>query len=163
MRRTVIALRPKASACLRGSEGEAEAEAKCPAVRPLTDKETQAKGRGLYRNKFFAGTLPWHRSLRDANLCNGNLFKSFTDIQAAPAKGAGRALQRNYNSMDDRIGPFGVGWTHAYDIRTEEENRAGGRSSGNGNKGSVLNVRRGRLSPHDIFWPHPLFSCPICP
>ena len=24
--------------------------------------------------------------------------------------------------MDDRIGPFGQGWTHAYDIRTEEEN-----------------------------------------
>ena len=24
--------------------------------------------------------------------------------------------------MDDRIGPFGQGWTHAYDIRTVEEN-----------------------------------------
>ena len=56
------------------------------------------------------------------NLCNGNLFKSFTDIQVAPGKGAGLALQRTYNSMDDRIGPFGQGWTHAYDIRTEEEN-----------------------------------------
>ena len=37
-------------------------------------------------------------------------------------KGAGLALQRTYNSQDDRIGPFGIGWTHAYDIRNEEEN-----------------------------------------
>ena len=66
--------------------------------------------------------MPWQRSLRDANLCNGNLFKSFADIQVAPAKGAGLAMQRTYNSQDDRIGPFGQGWTHAYDIRTEEEN-----------------------------------------
>jgi hypothetical protein len=40
----------------------------------------------------------------------------------APAKGAGLAMQRTYNSQDDRIGPFGQGWTHAYDIRTQEEN-----------------------------------------
>ena len=71
-------------------------------------------------NKYFSGTLPWQKSLRDANLCTGNLFKSFTDIQVAPAKGAGLALQRTYNSSDDHIGPFGVGWQHAYDIRMEE-------------------------------------------
>ena len=94
-----------------------------PDVRPLTAFEMKRySGRGPYRNKYFAGTLPWHRSVRDINLCNGNLFKSFTDIQVAPAKGAGLAMQRTYNSMDDRIGPFGQGWTHAYDIRTVEEN-----------------------------------------
>src|SRR5207245_6141911 len=54
------------------------------------------------------------------NLCNGNLFKSFTDLQVPPARGAGLAWQRTYNSNDDRIGAFGVGWTHAYDIRIEE-------------------------------------------
>ncbi len=97
-------------------------EANRPDVRVLTDKELQNKGRGPYRNKYFAGTLPWHRSLKDVNLCNGNLFKSFTDVQVAPAKGVGLALQRTYNSMDDRIVPFGQGWTHAYDIRIEEEN-----------------------------------------
>lgn len=72
-----------------------------------------------YRNKYLCGVFPWQRSLRDVNLCNGNLFKSFTDIQVAPARGAGLALQRTYNSCDDRIGPFGIGWTHAYDIRME--------------------------------------------
>ena len=66
------------------------------------------------------GLMPWHRSLRDVNLANGNLFKSFTDIQVAPGAGAGLALQRTYNSNDSREGPFGVGWTHAYDIRMEE-------------------------------------------
>jgi RHS repeat-associated protein len=100
-----------------------EAVAKRPDVRPLTGAEMRSlSGRGPYRNKYFAGTMPWHRSLRDVNLCNGNLFKSFTDIQVAPAKGAGLAMQRTYNSQDDRIGPFGQGWTHAYDLRTQEEN-----------------------------------------
>jgi hypothetical protein len=102
-----------------------EAIAKTPDVRPLSKVELeQSFGRGPYRNKYFAGTMPWHRSLRDVNLCNGNLFKSFTDIQVAPAKGAGLAMQRTYNSQDDRIGPFGQGWTHAYDICTVEENPA---------------------------------------
>jgi hypothetical protein len=75
-----------------------------------------------YRNKYFEGVLPWQRSLRDVNLCNGNLFKSVTDVQVAPAKGAGLAMQRTYNSQDERVGPFGIGWTHAYDIRMIDEN-----------------------------------------
>src|SRR5579862_3858766 len=65
--------------------------------------------------------MPWQRSLRDVNLCNGDLFKSFTDIQVQPARGAGLAMQRTYNSQDSRIGPFGIGWTHAYDIRNQDE------------------------------------------
>ena len=90
-----------------------ETAAKRPDVRPLSESEMKHSfGRGPYRNKYFAGTLPWHRSIRDVNLCNGNLFKSFTDIQVAPAKGAGLAMQRTYNSQDDRIGPFGQGWTN---------------------------------------------------
>lgn len=100
-----------------------EAAAKHKDVRVLSLKEMKsAHGSGPYRNQYFAGTLPWHRSIQDANLCNGNLFKSFTDIQVATARGAGLALQRTYNSQDDRQGPFGVGWTHAYDIRMQEEN-----------------------------------------
>jgi len=67
---------------------------------------------GRTSTRLLIGTLPWQRSLRDVNLCNGNLFKSFTDIQVSPAQGAGLALQRTYNSNDDRIGPFGIGWTH---------------------------------------------------
>jgi len=104
------------------AQEQAKKEASKPDVRLLSKKEMQKwHGSGPYRSKYYAGTLPWHRSLRDANLCNGNLFKSFTDIQVAPAKGAGLALQRTYNSQDDRPGPFGTGWTHAYDIRMEEE------------------------------------------
>ncbi len=81
-----------------------------PDVRPLSAHEMSSiKGRGPYRNKYFSGVLPWQRQLRDVNLCNGNLFKSFTDIQVAPARGAGLVLQRTYNSNDDRIGPFGTG------------------------------------------------------
>ncbi len=90
-------------------------------VRPLSASEmARARGRGLYRRPEYCGTLPWQRSLRDVNLCNGNLFKSFTDVQVAPARGAGLVLQRTYNSNDGRIGPFGVGWDHAYDIRIQE-------------------------------------------
>lgn len=76
---------------------------------------------GPYRNAYLCGSMPWHRSFHDVNLCTGNLIKSFTDIQVAPARGAGLVLQRTYNSNDDRIdGAFGHGWTHAYDIRMEE-------------------------------------------
>src|SRR5207248_5169426 len=96
------------------------AENKQPDVRALTGREMKSiTGRGIYRIQYFAGTYPWHRSIRDANLCNGNLFKSFTDIQVAPARGAGLALQRTYNSQDERIGPLGIGWTRADDMRIE--------------------------------------------
>jgi hypothetical protein len=106
----------------RRAKEAADKEAHRPAVRLLSQKEMAAvHGRGIYRNKYLSGTMPWHRSLRDANLCTGNLFKSFTDIQVQGAKGAGLALQRTYNSNDSHIGPFGIGWTHAYDIRMEND------------------------------------------
>lgn len=90
-------------------------------MRRLTPAEMRAAlGRGQFRNPYFSGTLPWQRSFRDVNLCNGNLFKSFTDVQVAAARGAGLVLQRTYNANDARVGPFGVGWTHAYDIRNQE-------------------------------------------
>ena len=31
-------------------------------------------------------------------------------------------MQRTYNSQEERPGPFGIGWTHCYDLRMEEEN-----------------------------------------
>jgi RHS repeat-associated protein len=93
-----------------------------PPVRDLSEAEMNAcRGSGPYRNANFAGSpMPWHKSLRDVNLSTGNLFKSFTDVQVAPGKGAGLVLQRTYNSQDEREGAFGIGWTHAYDIRIEE-------------------------------------------
>ena len=90
-------------------------------VRALsTDEMNKVRGRGALRNPYFNGTLPWQKSFHDVNVCTGNLFKSFTDMQVAPARGAGLVLQRTYNSNDARVGPFGVGWTHAYDIRVQE-------------------------------------------
>ena len=93
-----------------------------PDVRALSPSEMAAiTGRGPHRNPYLAGApLPWQKSLRDVNLCTGNLFKSYTDIQVQPARGAGLVLQRTYSSNDARVGPFGVGWTHAYDIRMQE-------------------------------------------
>src|SRR4051812_21550921 len=50
----------------------AQEAAKQPDVRELSASEMQAiRGRG-YRNPYFSGVLPWQRSLRDVNLCNGN-------------------------------------------------------------------------------------------
>ena len=90
-------------------------------MRPLSDKEMASlRGRGAYRNTYFNGSLPWQKSFHDVNLCNGNLFKSFTDVQVQAARGAGLLLQRTCNSNVERIGPFGVGWTHAYDIHIDE-------------------------------------------
>lgn len=87
----------------------------------LTDAQMAGlRGRGPYRSAGYSGVLPWQRSFRDVNMSNGNLFKSFTDMQIAAARGAGLSWQRTYNSNDDRVGPFGIGWTHAYDMRTEE-------------------------------------------
>lgn len=99
-----------------------EEKVKRKKFRLLSHNEMRkAIGRGPYRNASLNGNMPWQRSLRDVNLSNGNLFKSFTDIQVTPARGAGLTLQRTYNSNDGRVGPFGVGWTHAYDIRMEED------------------------------------------
>ncbi len=105
----------------RAREELAKKHAPQPDVQVLSPAELSAlRARGQYRNAAFSGVLPWQRSFRDVNLCNGNLFKSFTDIQVSPARGAGLAFQRTYNSNDERVGPFGVGWTHAYEIRIEE-------------------------------------------
>jgi len=102
-------------------DAKEKAATKQPDVRELSTAEMEGlRGQGAHRNAGFNGVLPWQKSFHDVNLCNGNLFKSFTDIQVSPARGAGLALQRTYNSNDERVGPFGVGWTHAYDIRIEE-------------------------------------------
>ena len=125
------------------SAQKAKARAPRPDVRVMTAAEMQrARGRGVYRNPYFNGTLPWQRSFHDVNICNGNLFKSFTDIQVAPARGAGLVLQRTYNSNDSRIGPFGVGWTHAYDIRMQEASDVKTESGNTNVPAGVNNVER---------------------
>ena len=97
-----------------------QAKLRRPDVQRLSGKAMKSyKGRG-YRNSQLSGDLPIYRSFCGANANTGNLMQSFTDIQVAPAKGAGLALQRTYNSNDERIGPFGRGWTHAYDLHYAE-------------------------------------------
>jgi len=102
---------------------EAKKRASQPDVRKLTHAEMkQMHGSGPYRNHYLAGQpAPWHRTFHDVNLCTGNLFKTFTDMQVAPGRGAGLVLSRTYSSQDPRIGPFGVGWSNAYDIRNIED------------------------------------------
>jgi len=110
-----------------------------PDVRALSATEmSRAMGRGPLRNPYFNGTLPWQRSFHDVNLSTGNLFKSFTDIQVGPARGTGLVLQRTYNSNDATPGPFGVGWTHAYDIRIQEATDVAA-DSGNGSVDTKVN------------------------
>jgi RHS repeat-associated protein len=92
-----------------------------PLICMLTNKQmSQIRGRGVLRDPYYSGSLPWQRSYHDVNTTNGNLFKSYTDMQVAQAQGPGLALQRTYNSNDATIGPFGTGWTHAYDIQMQE-------------------------------------------
>lgn len=89
-------------------------------IQLLSDKEMHMiSGRGG-RNPYACGLMPWQRDFHGVNTCTGNLMKTFTDIQAAPARGAGLILSRNYNSNDETEGPFGKGWTHAYDMRVAE-------------------------------------------
>ncbi len=114
-------LRKKIAAKEKAAQ-EAAAARSAADVRLLSPAEmTRASGRGPLRNPYFAGEpMPWHRSFHDVNINTGNLSKSFTDIQVAPARGAGLVLQRTYSSDETRVGPFGLGWTHAYDIRIQE-------------------------------------------
>lgn len=105
----------------RQKADQAKAAAPKSDVEPLSLAQMKGMhGRGPYRNAYFNGTLPWQRSFHDVNLSNGNLSKNFTDVMVAPGRGAGLALNRTYNSNDERAGAFGTGWTHAYDIRIEE-------------------------------------------
>ena len=63
-------LTPEQWKAVNAARAEAEQKSR-PDVRLLTPQEMRRiHGRG-YRNKYLAGTFPWQRSLRDANLCNG--------------------------------------------------------------------------------------------
>jgi RHS repeat-associated protein len=118
----------------------AEAEAKrsrVPDVRELGAKMLEGirvQGRvnlTAKRNQDLCGMMPWQRDIHGMNLCTGNLTKVYTDIQVKAAKGPGLSMVRTYNSNDedgiDDYGnasspdwidarPFGIGWSHAYEI-----------------------------------------------
>lgn len=49
------------------------------------------------------------------NIANGNMYINKTDI-SNPAPGIPSEFARTYNSVDRQIGPFGVGWTHSFNI-----------------------------------------------
>jgi len=101
-----------------------------------------AYGRGALRNPYYNGTAPWQKTFRDVSTSTGNLFKSFTDFQVGTDRGAGLSLQRTYNSNDARVGPFGIGWTHAYDIRIQEANDVATEAANTTLDKTVNNVER---------------------
>ena len=103
------------AALRRKIDAQAAAQVKPQAdVRVLTQREMSGiDGRGPLRNAGFAGTLPWQRSLHDVNLCNGNLLKSFTDLQVAPE----RWLYANdmLGQCTSRVPSDGKTWADVYD------------------------------------------------
>jgi RHS repeat-associated protein len=46
---------------------------------------------------------------------NGNYYYSHTDL-TIPGRGMPLVFQRSYNSLDQYAGPFGVNWTHSYNV-----------------------------------------------
>src|SRR5207245_9144605 len=46
---------------------------------------------------------------------NGNYFYQRTDL-VIPGRGLPLIFQRSYNTLDNYLGPFGVNWTHSYNI-----------------------------------------------
>ncbi|MBI4493698.1 MAG: LamG domain-containing protein, partial [Chloroflexi bacterium] len=50
------------------------------------------------------------------NTATGNYTYQHTDV-AIPGRGGGLVLARSYNSLDDRDGDLGKGWTHSYSTR----------------------------------------------
>jgi len=87
-----------------------------PSVRVLSDAEmSRLRGAG-YRMEVFAGRHLWWEFEKDVNVTGiGNLLKSYTDL-TLPGRGLELGFVRSYNSLDPKVGPFGVGWTHSYDI-----------------------------------------------
>jgi hypothetical protein len=73
------------------------------------------KGKGPYRFEERCGKFPWTPFYRFINLATGNLMVTETDL-SYPSRGMNIACTRTYNAHDDKIGPFGKGWSFSYDM-----------------------------------------------
>jgi YD repeat-containing protein len=73
------------------------------------------KGKGPYRFEERCGKFPWTPFYRSINLATGNLMVTETDL-SYPSRGMNIACTRTYNAHDDKIGPFGKGWSFSYDM-----------------------------------------------
>jgi len=87
-----------------------------PIVRVLRLSEMKSlKGKGPYRFEERCGKFPWTPFYRSINLATGNLMVTETDL-SYPSRGMNIACTRTYNAHDDKIGPFGKGWSFSYDM-----------------------------------------------
>ena len=85
-------------------------------VRVLRISEMKAlKGRGPYRFEERCGKFPWTPMYRQVNLATGNVMVTATDL-SYPSRGMNIACTRTYNAHDDKVGPFGKGWSFSYDM-----------------------------------------------
>ncbi|MCC6443835.1 MAG: RHS repeat protein, partial [Armatimonadetes bacterium] len=94
-----------------------------PAVRVLTNAEMgRLMGAGQYRIKGFSGSHPWWPTYRaGVTVGTGNVSAGGTDLAIPAGRGLGVSVQRTYNSHDDTVGPFGIGWSHSFDVFIKED------------------------------------------
>ena len=61
--------------------------------------------------------MPFHGEAAGdpVNVSNGNMFYQAQDV-LLPASGMPLQIVRTYNSQVSEAGPFGIGWTHSYDM-----------------------------------------------
>lgn len=66
--------------------------------------------------------LPYHGETTGdpVDISNGNMFYQAEDLRI-PAPGFPLQVVRTYNSQVNATGPFGVGWTHSYDVSLREQ------------------------------------------
>jgi hypothetical protein len=61
------------------------------------------------------GFDPYSEASGGVNSATGNYFMPVTDV-SIPSVGPSLGITRSYNSLDPRIGAFGLGWTYPYDM-----------------------------------------------
>lgn len=102
--------------------------------------DTLATPDGAFWQDFQGGTISWYwgQGEATANPRRGNLgwnpYSSYwggvsplgnfvrTEVDISiPTIGPSLQLARTYNSLEDRFGPFGKGWTFNYDIKVERD------------------------------------------
>ncbi len=66
------------------------------------------------------GKNNWTNPRNDVSVPNANFTRSYTDI-TIPSPGPDLSLTRTYNSIDDRVGMFGRGWSTSWDMTAETD------------------------------------------
>jgi RHS repeat-associated protein len=69
---------------------------------------------GVVANFFHSGS-----AAEPVNTATGNYYYQHTDIRM-PGRGMPVVLSRTYNAQSGQPGPFGIGWTHSYNVSLNE-------------------------------------------